>query len=261
MTNPSSTQQSATESRLRAVVTGASTGIGAATVGWLMEAGWSVLAVARREDRLAELAAGCDYVVADITSDDDVARIVEAAGPIHALVNNAGGARGVDRVAEADLDNYRWMYETNVLGTVRVTKALLPNMLATGRADVVLLTSIAAHTTYEGGAGYCAAKAGERVVGEALRLELNGEPVRVIEIAPGMVQTEEFSLRRLGGDQEQADAVYAGVDEPLTAYDIADAIGWALTRPTHVNIDLMVLKPVAQAAPHKVHRVFADGEA
>ncbi|WP_425308059.1 SDR family oxidoreductase [Ammonicoccus fulvus] len=252
MTN---TTQNSTET-LRAVVTGASTGIGAATVRRLVNEGWSVLAVARREDRLAELAAetGCDFIAADITSDDDVARIVEAAGPTHALVNNAGGARGVDRVEAADLDNYRWMYEVNVLGTVRLTKAMLPVMIPTGRADVLVLTSIAGHVSYEGGAGYCGAKAAERVLAETLRLELNGQPVRVIEIAPGLVHTEEFSLRRLGDDQAKADAVYAGVANVLTADDIADAIAWTLTRPHHVNIDLMVVKPLAQAAIHKLHR-------
>lgn len=242
--------------RLRAVVTGASTGIGDATVRRLISEGWSVLAVARREERLAKLAAdtGCDYLAADITSDADVARIVEAAGPTHALVNNAGGARGVDRVDAADLDNYRWMYETNVLGTVRLTKAMLPQMIPTGRADVLLLTSVAAHGAYEGGGGYTAAKNAERIIGETLRLELNGQPVRVIEIAPGMVHTEEFSLRRLGDDRAKADAVYEGVPNPLVAEDIADAIVWALTRPHHVNIDLMVVKPLAQAAFHKVHK-------
>lgn len=253
MTNQTQNQSPAT---LRAVVTGASTGIGAATVRRLVAEGWSVLAVARREEQLAALAAetGCDYVAADITSDADVARIVEAAGPTHALVNNAGGARGVDQVAAADLDNYRWMYEVNVLGTVRLTKAMLPVMIPTGRADVLVLTSVAGHVSYEGGAGYCGAKAAERVIAETLRLELNGQPVRVIEIAPGLVHTEEFSLRRLGNDQAKADAVYAGVEQPLTGDDIADAIAWTLTRPHHVNIDLMVVKPLAQAAIHKLHR-------
>lgn len=249
-----------TNQTLRAVVTGASTGIGAATVRRLVADGWSVLAVARREDRLKALAeeTGCDYVAGDITSEADVARIVEAAGPTHALVNNAGGARGVDRIEAADLDNYRWMYEVNVLGTVRLVKALLPQMIATGRADVLLITSVAGHGTYEGGGGYTAAKNAERIIGETLRLELNGQPVRVIEIAPGMVHTEEFSLSRLGGDQAKADAVYAGVPNPLTGDDIADAIAWTLSRPHHVNIDLMVIKPLAQAATHKVYRLPAE---
>jgi NADP-dependent 3-hydroxy acid dehydrogenase YdfG len=241
---------------LRAVVTGASTGIGAATVRRLRAEGWSVLAVARREERLAALAekCGCDVLVADITVAADVEQIVAAAGHCHALVNNAGGARGLDRVDAADLDNYRWMFEVNVLGTVQLTKALLPSLLSTGRGDVLLVTSIAGHVSYEGGGGYCAAKSAERVIAETLRLELNGQPVRVIEIAPGLVHTEEFSLRRLGGDREKADAVYAGVDNPLTADDIADCIVWTLTRPHHVNVDLLVVKPLAQAAPHKLHR-------
>ena len=251
------TQTTKITEKLRAVITGASTGIGAATVRRLIADGWSVLAVARREERLQALAqeTGCDYVAADITSDEDVAAIVEAAGPTHALVNNAGGARGVDRVDEADLDRYRWMYEVNVLGTVRLTKAMLPQMLATGRADVLLVTSVAGHGAYEGGGGYTAAKNAERIIGETLRLELNGEPVRIIEIAPGMVHTEEFSLSRLDGDQAKADAVYADVPNPLTGDDIADAIAWTLSRPHHVNIDLMVVKPLAQADFHKVHKV------
>lgn len=242
--------------RLRAVVTGASTGIGAATARHLVAAGWSVLAVARRADRLDALAEeiGCDVLAADITVDEDVTRIVEAAGTVHAVVNNAGGARGTDTVEEADLQKWSWMYEVNVLGTVRLTKALLPGLRASGRGDVVVVSSVAGHTTYEGGGGYAAAKHAERVIAQTLRLELNGEPIRVIEIVPGLVHTEEFSLRRLGGDQAAADAVYAGVPDPLVADDVADAITWTLTRPHHVNIDQLVIKPLAQAAIHKMHR-------
>ena len=242
---------------LTAVVTGASSGIGAATVRHLRDQGWDVLAVARRTDRLEALAqeTGCRVLTADLTRDEDVARLAEAAGPrLHALVNNAGGAFGVDSVAESKLDDWSWMYEINVLATVRTTKALLPALRASGRGDVLMVTSIAGHTPYEGGGGYCAAKAAERVIANTLRLELNGEPIRVIEVAPGLVHTEEFSLNRLGGDQTRADAVYAGVAEPLTADDIADCITWTLTRPPHVNIDLLVVKPVAQAAPHKLAR-------
>lgn len=241
---------------LRAVVTGASTGIGAATARHLVAAGWSVLAVARRGDRLDTLAAeiGCDVLAADITSDDDVARIVAAAGPVNALINNAGGARGTETVADADLEKWSWMYEVNVLGTVRLTKALLPALRASGRGDVVVVTSVAGHATYEGGGGYAAAKHAERVIAQTLRLELNGEPVRVIEIVPGLVHTEEFSLRRLGGNQAAADAVYAGVTNPLSADDVAECITWTLTRPHHVNIDQLVVKPLAQAAIHKMHR-------
>ncbi|MCV9994295.1 SDR family oxidoreductase [Paeniglutamicibacter sp. ZC-3] len=251
------TNESTTSPRLlRAVVTGASTGIGAATVRQMVAAGWSVLAVARRADRLEALAAeiGCDVLVADITSDADVARIVEAAGEVHALINNAGGARGTETVADADLEKWAWMYDVNVLGTVRLTKALLPSLRASGRGDIVVVSSVAGQGTYEGGGGYAAAKHAERIVAETLRLELNGEPIRVIEIVPGLVHTEEFSLRRLGGDQASADAVYAGVPNPLAADDVAEAITWTLSRPHHVNIDQLVIKPLAQAAIHKMHR-------
>lgn len=251
------TQKSTTFPRdLRAVVTGASTGIGAATARHLVAAGWSVLAIARRADRLEALAAeiGRDVLAADITSETDVARIVEVAGEVHALINNAGGARGTETVADADLEKWSWMYNVNVLGTVRLTKALLPSLRASGRGDIVVVSSVAGQRTYEGGGGYAAAKHAERVVAETLRLELNGEPIRVIEIVPGLVHTEEFSLRRLGGDQAGADAVYAGVPNPLAADDIAEAITWTLSRPHHVNIDQLVIKPLAQAAIHKMHR-------
>lgn len=244
---------------LRAVVTGASSGIGAATVRRLRAEGWDVVAAARRADRLEALAAetGAVPVVADVTSDDDVARLAEAAtarGPVHALVNNAGGALGLDPVATGSLADWRTMYEVNVLGAVRATQALLPALRASGRGDVVLLTSTAGHATYPGGGGYVAAKHAERTIAETLRVELVGEPVRVIEIAPGMVATEEFSLVRFRGDAARAAATYAGVDAPLTADDVADAIAWCLTRPHHVNIDSMVIRPRAQASNTVVAR-------
>lgn len=244
---------------LRAVVTGASSGIGRATVTRLRAEGWDVVAVARRGDRLAELAAatGAQAVVADVTDDDAVAALVErvtATGPVHALVNNAGGALGTDPVATGSVADWRAMYEVNVLGTLRVTQALLPALRASGRGDVLVLSSTAGHGTYPGGGGYVAAKHAERTIAETLRLELVGEPVRVLEVAPGMVRTDEFSLRRFGGDRERADAVYAGVAEPLTADDVADAIAWCLTRPHHVNVDLMVLRPRAQASNTVVAR-------
>ncbi|QTE30526.1 SDR family oxidoreductase [Pengzhenrongella sicca] len=249
----------ATTPALRAVVTGASSGIGAATVRWLRAAGWDVVAVARRADRLAALAAetGAVAVVADVTSDDDVARLaaqVTAGGPVHALVNIAGGARGTQSVAAASIADWQAMFEVNVLGTLRVTTALLPALTASGRGDVVVLTSTAALDTYPGGGGYVAAKHAERAIATTLRLELIGQPVRVIEIAPGMVQTEEFSLNRFGGDAARAAAVYAGVDAPLTAADVADTIGWTLTRPHHVNVDLLVLRPRAQVSNTQVAR-------
>ena len=158
-------------------------------------------------------------------------------------------------VAEADADEWRQMYEVNVIGLMQVTRALLPALIASGAGAILNVGSTAGRVAYEGGAGYTAAKHGTKVVTETLRLELFDQPVRVIEIAPGMVHTEEFSLVRFGGDQEKAEAVYAGVAEPLVAEDVADAIGWMLTRPAHVNVDELVIRPRAQAAQHKVHRV------
>lgn len=248
---------------LRAVVTGASSGIGQATVRALRAAGWQVIGVARRTDRLRALAeeTGAEIVVADVTKQEDVdalAAAVAAGGPIHALVNNAGGAKGVDSVEASDPDDWRWMFEVNVLGLKRVTSALLPLLRRgaseRGVADVVNVTSIAGHVAYAGGGGYNAAKFAAHAVTEVLRLELNGEPLRVIEVAPGMVRTEEFSLVRYGGDRDKADAVYADVPEPLVAEDIAAVIADAIAKPRHVDLDLIVVKPVAQAAPHRLTR-------
>jgi len=244
-------------SRPIAVVTGASSGIGAATARALASAGFHVMCAARRGDRIRELAdaIGGTAVVCDVTSEADVAALASAVGPeMELLVNNAGGALGLEPIEVADTDVWRTMYEVNVLGTLNVTRALLPALEASGRGTVVNVGSTAGHTAYEGGAGYTAAKHGVAVMTETLRLELVGRPVRVTEIAPGMVHTEEFSLVRFGGDQARADAVYAGVDGPLVADDIADAITWVATRPHHVNVDLMVVKPLAQAATHKVAR-------
>lgn len=235
----------------RALVTGASSGIGAATVRRLRAEGWDVVATARRADRLDALAAGtgASTVVADVTDDADVARLVahvRDTGGLDAVVNNAGGALGLDPVAEADVAQWRAMYELNVLGTLRVTQGVLPLLRAGGGGDVVVVTSTAAHGAYPGGAGYTAAKHAERMLSETLRWEIVGEPVRVIEIAPGAVATEEFSLVRFEGDAERAAQVYAGY-EPLVADDVADAIVWTLTRPAHVNVDLLVVRPRAQA--------------
>jgi NADP-dependent 3-hydroxy acid dehydrogenase YdfG len=170
------------------------------------------------------------------------------------LVNNAGGAFGMEQVADADPADWRAMYEVNVLGSLHLTRALLPALIASGAGTVVMLTSTAAFVNYEGGGGYSAAKHAQHAMTETLRLELCGQPVRVIEIAPGMVRTDEFALNRFRGDAGQAAAVYRGVREPLTAEDIADAIAWTVTRPPHFNVDLMVLRPRAQAAQHKVFR-------
>jgi NADP-dependent 3-hydroxy acid dehydrogenase YdfG len=240
-----------------AVVTGASSGIGAATVRRLVKDGFDVVAGARRQDRLDQLAAetGCRVSPLDVTDQRSVDDFVAAAGPdCRVLVNNAGGAFGLDPIASANEDDWQQMYDVNVMGTLRMTRALLPLLVASGDGVVVNVTSTAAHVVYEGGAGYTAAKHAERALTETLRLELCGEPVRVTAVAPGMVATEEFSLTRFRGDRAQADAVYAGVPGPLTADDIADCISYVVTRPWNVNIDLMVVRPRAQAAQHKLYR-------
>ena len=254
------TAHSPADAPLTAVVTGASSGIGRATAARLVADGWRVLAVARREERLAELAAetGCEVLAVDVTSDESVAALVARVeelfdGSLNAVVHVAGGALGVETAAEADLEKWQRMYDINVLGAVRVTRALLPAVRASGRGDLLFLTSVAGHEAYPGGSGYNAAKAGEHMLAAALRLELNGEKVRVIEVAPGMVRTEEFSLVRLG-DQDAADAVYDGVEQPLTAEDCADVVSYALNAPHHVNLDLVTVRPLAQAAAHRVAR-------
>lgn len=249
---------------LHVVVTGASSGIGAATVRALTTEGVRVTATARRADRLAALAeeTRCATIVADITADKDVAALVKAAtkaGPVHALVNCAGGALGLEAVADSALSEWSSQYELNVVGTVRVTQAFLPALRESGRGDVVVITSTAAYEPYEGGAGYVAAKSAEAALARTLRLELTGTGVRVIEIAPGMVHTEEFSLNRFRGDRSRADEVYKGI-EPLTAEDVADAIAWAIHRPHHVNVDLLVLRPREQAGTAKTVRYMATGE-
>ncbi len=239
------------------MVTGASSGIGAATARRLATEGYEVVAAARRRDRLDALAAevpGLRPVTLDVTSAESVAALAAGLDDVAVLVNNAGGALGVEPIEKADPADWRAMYETNVLGVLRVTQALLPALERGAGGHVVVTGSIAGHLVYEGGAGYTAAKHGAAAFVETMRLELNGRPVRVTEVAPGMVRTEEFSLVRLRGDQAAADRVYAGVDNPLIADDIADCIAWVVTRPAHVNVDLLVVKPLAQAAPHKVAR-------
>ena len=241
-----------------AVVTGASSGIGAATARTLAAAGYHVVCAARRAERVEELAReiGGTAVTCDVTDEDQVAALAAQVGSrLDVLVNNAGGAFGMTPVAEADSAQWRAMYEVNVIGLMQVTRALLPALLASGAGTILNVGSTAGRIAYEGGAGYTAAKHGTQVVTETLRLELFDQPVRVLEIAPGMVRTEEFSAVRFDGDQARADAVYAGVPDPLTAEDVADAIGWMVTRPAHVNVDSLVIKPRAQAAQHKVHRV------
>jgi NADP-dependent 3-hydroxy acid dehydrogenase YdfG len=238
-----------------AVVTGASSGIGAATAARLAREGFDVVVGARRLDRLTDLATaiGGRALPLDVTDPASVEAFAGALDRVDVLVNNAGGAFDANPVADADLDSWARTYELNVLGTVRLTKALLPALRASGAGDVVFVSSTAGLISYEGGASYTAAKHGVHTLAETLRLELNGEPVRVVEIAPGMVRTEEFSANRLGSS-EAADAIYRGVREPLVAEDIADCIAWTVTRPHHVNIDLMIVRPLAQAAQHKVAR-------
>jgi NADP-dependent 3-hydroxy acid dehydrogenase YdfG len=240
-----------------AVVTGASSGIGAATARRLVAEGFEVVAAARRRDRLDALAAevpGIRPATLDVTSAESVAELAATLDDVAVLVNNAGGALGVDPVERADPAEWQSMFDSNVLGVLRVTQALLPALERGGGGHVLVTGSIAGHLVYEGGAGYTAAKHAVSAVVETLRLELNGRPVRVSEVAPGMVRTEEFSLVRLHGDADAAARVYAGVEAPLTAEDIADCIAFMVTRPAHVNIDLLVVKPLAQAAPHKIAR-------
>jgi NADP-dependent 3-hydroxy acid dehydrogenase YdfG len=244
-----------------AVVTGASSGIGAATAAGLAGAGYHVVLAARRAGRLDEVAAkiasqggSVQTALLDVTDRPAVEAFGNEIGRCDVLVNNAGGAVGIEYVADANPADWRAMYEVNVLGTLNMTQTLLPRLIASGAGTIVVLSSTAGFINYEGGGGYSAAKHGQHAIAETLRLELYDKPVRVIEIAPGMVRTDEFSLNRFRGDADKAAAVYDGVREPLTAEDIADTITWTVTRPAHVNVDLLVIRPRAQAAQHKVHR-------
>ena len=243
-------------------MTGASSGIGAATARALAGDGWTVVCAARRQDRVEALAAEIDGVpaVLDVTDRASVETFAAGLGEdVSLLVNNAGMALGQEPVAEADLDAWERMYATNVIGTTRVTQALLPRLIAsTGK--IVFITSTAADTPYEGGAGYCGAKAAERMVAGAMRLELVDQPVTVHDVAPGMVRTDEFALTRYGGDADRAAAVYAGVAEPLVADDVAEIVRWIASLPAHVDVDRLTVRPRAQAAQHKVHRVLEQKE-
>jgi NADP-dependent 3-hydroxy acid dehydrogenase YdfG len=237
-----------------AVITGASSGIGAATARALAGDGYRTILAARRIDRLEALAAetGGEAIGLDVADPDSVAALAARVDSCDVLVNNAGGALGLEPVAEADEAQWLAMYESNVLGTMRMTKALLPRLVASGDGHVVGVTSIAAIEPYRGGAGYNAAKHAQRAMLRVLRQELLGQPVRVTEIAPGMVETE-FSVVRFGGDEEAAARVYAGM-EPLRAEDVAECIRWALAQPAHVNVDEIVVRPRDQATATDVHR-------
>ncbi|MHA6626753.1 SDR family NAD(P)-dependent oxidoreductase [Pseudonocardia sichuanensis] len=240
--------------RPTAVVTGASSGIGAATARALAGAGFHVVLGARRVDRCAAIAAEIDGTALrlDVTDPESVSAFGAAVPDCRLLVNNAGGAKGLEPVAEADEEAWRWMFETNVMGTLRVTKALLPALLASGDGHIVTVTSIAAFEAYDNGAGYTGAKHAQSVLHRTLRGELLGQPVRLTEVLPGMVETD-FSMVRFGGDAERAAGVYRGIT-PLTPDDVAEVIAFAATRPSHVNLDQIVLKPRAQASATRAHR-------
>jgi NADP-dependent 3-hydroxy acid dehydrogenase YdfG len=237
-----------------ALVTGASSGIGAATVRSLAAAGFEVVGAARRLERVEEIAreVGGRAMRLDVTDPDSVTELAEALPEVSVVINNAGGALGLEPVAEADEENWREMYETNVMGVMRVTKALLPALERSGNGHVVVIGSVAGLEVYPGGGGYTAAKHAARAVAETLRLELLGKPIRVSEVAPGLVETE-FSLVRFDGDEERAATVYEGM-KPLSAEDVAELIAFVITRPPHVDIDYASIKPTAQARATVVHR-------
>ncbi|HEY6772155.1 MAG TPA: SDR family NAD(P)-dependent oxidoreductase [Solirubrobacterales bacterium] len=237
-----------------ALVTGASSGIGAATVRSLSAAGFDVVAAARRLERVEQVAdeVGGGALRLDVTDPESVVKVAEAVPEVSVLVNNAGGALGLEPVAEADEEHWREMYEANVMGVMRMTKALLPKLERSGSGHIVVIGSVAGVEVYPGGGGYTAAKHAAHAVTETLRLELLGRPIRVTEVAPGMVETE-FSLVRFGGDRAKADAVYEGTT-PLTGEDVADAITYVVTRPPHVDVDYVSIKPTDQATARDVHR-------
>ena len=237
-----------------AVVTGASSGIGAAAAKHLAQAGYDLILGARRMDKLQAVAEplGARAITLDVTDAASVVAFCEQVPAVNVLINNAGGALGLEPIAEAEDEKWRTMFESNVLGTMRMTRTLLPKLEASGQGHIVVIGSIAGFEVYPGGAGYTAAKHAERALAETLRLELLGKPIRVTEIAPGLVETE-FSLVRFGGDAERATTPYQGMT-PLTADDVADAIVWAVTRPPHVNIDQMTIRPLDQATAMLIHR-------
>jgi len=243
-----------------AVITGASSGIGRATAKLLANNGFTVIATARREEKLQQLAvedSRIQIAMLDVTDQNSVDAFAASlkGKEIAVLVNNAGGAFDAQSVLDSDPEVWSKTFDVNVVGSVRMTKAIAPLMLAQGSGHIVIISSTAAHVTYENGGSYVAAKFAERSLANTLRLELNGTPIRVTEIAPGMVKTEEFALNRNAGDGAKAEKVYQGVEAPLVAEDIAETIRWSVMLPEHVNIDSLIVRPIAQAANHKVHRV------
>jgi NADP-dependent 3-hydroxy acid dehydrogenase YdfG len=242
-----------------AVITGASSGIGAATARLLASNGYHVIAAARRADRLAALAAEDKNIEAftlDVTQQESIDSLTKhlQAKPVSILINCAGGAFDAAAINDSDPEIWKKTYDINVVGSVRMVKAITPLMHAFGRGHIVMISSTAGHRVYENGGSYVAAKFAETSLVETLRLELNGQPIRVTEIAPGMVKTDEFAKQRFSGDVEKAAKVYEGVTRPLVAEDVAEAIRWSVMLPTHFNVDSLVIRPLAQAQSHKVYR-------
>jgi len=243
--------------KLIAVVTGASSGIGAATARLLTKNGYTVIGGARRIDRVRRaVVEGVVAIELDVTDEKSVDRFVAEVrkrfGRVDVLVNNAGGALGLEPLEKAKDEDWIGMWQVNVLGLMFMTRALLPLLRKARTGHIVNVGSIAGFETYKGGAGYTSVKHAVRAISRTLRLELNGEPIRVTEVAPGLVETE-FSIVRFKGDRSAAKAVYAGL-KPLTAEDVAECILFAVSRPAHVDIDEIVVRPVAQATTFQVTR-------
>jgi len=242
-----------------AVITGASSGIGAATARLLASNGYNVIAAARRTDRLNALAAEDENIepfTLDVTVQSDIDALAKQleGKPVSILINCAGGAFDAELVNDSDPEIWKKTYDINVVGSVRMVKAITPLMQKFGRGHIVMISSTAGHRVYENGGSYVAAKYAETSLVETLRLELNGQPIRVTEIAPGMVKTDEFALQRFNGDAQKAAKVYEGVSRPLVAEDVAEAIRWSVMLPSHFNIDSLIIRPLAQAQAHKVYR-------
>jgi NADP-dependent 3-hydroxy acid dehydrogenase YdfG len=242
-----------------AVITGASSGIGAATARLLASNGYHVIAAARRAEKLAALAAEDQNIEAftlDVTKQESIDSLTKhvQGKPVSILINCAGGAFDAAAINDSDPEIWKKTYDINVVGSVRMVKAMTPLMQAFGHGHIVMISSTAGHRVYENGGSYVAAKFAETSLVETLRLELNGQPIRVTEIAPGMVKTDEFAVQRFGGDTEKAAKVYEGVTRPLVAEDVAEAIRWSVMLPSHFNVDSLVIRPLAQAQSHKVYR-------